>query len=76
MKSQIQSSHNVRYRRTLRHREVQQKQITQHLENPEAQMRSWLRTEELMMTSVKESFQENSETEKQADARAQQLASL
>ena len=53
----------------------QQVQITQHLEYQEAQcLRIQLQTGELMMTSLKESFQETSESERQAVISAQPLA--
>ena len=63
MQSELQS-HNVRYRRTLHDLEVQHEQISQHLEFQEAQLRTQLQTEELLMMSVKENFQENSESER------------
>ena len=73
MQSELQSQ-NVSCRRTLYDREVQQERITRHLEYQEAQWRIPLQTEELMMTSLKESFQENSGSERQAVIIAQQLA--
>ena len=51
---------------------IEQLQITQHLEYQEAQLRIQLRTGELMMTSLKESSQENSE--RQALISERQLA--
>ena len=68
-------THNVSYRRTLHDREVQQEQITQHLEYQEAQLKKQLQTEDIMMASPEESFQENSESERQAAISAQQVAS-
>ena len=61
-------SHIVSYRRSLHEREDQPERITQHWEYQEAQ------TEELMMTSLKDSFQETSESERQAAISAQQSA--
>ena len=64
----------LRMRILRRGREVQLEQIPQHLEVHEAQLRIQLRTEDLMMTSLKESFQETSEGERQVVVNAQKLA--
>ena len=77
VKSQMQSelqSHTACFRRTLHDREVQHERSTQHMENQEAQLRIQFQTEELMMTSLKESSQRNSENDRQAVISAQQLA--
>ena len=47
----------VSYRRSLHDPEVQQQRITQNLEYQEAQLRGQLQTGEVMVTSLKESFQ-------------------
>ena len=52
----------------------QQEQITQHVEFREAQLRIQLQTEELMITSLIENFQENTESERRAVISAQQCA--
>ena len=51
------------------------RKIAQHLEYQEAQLKKKLQTEDLMMASPEESFQENSESERQAVISAQQVAS-
>ena len=55
--------------------EMFNKSESHNLEHQEAQLRVQLQTEEVMMTSLKESFQENSESERQAVISAQQSAS-
>ena len=75
VKSQMHSelqSHIICNRRSLHEREVQQERFAQNWECPEAQLRVQLQIEELMMTSRKESFQETSESERQAVISAQQ----
>ena len=77
VKSQMHSeleSHNASNRRSLHEREVQQERICTKLGIPGAHLRVQLQTEELMMTSLKESFQGNSESERQAVISAQQFA--
>ena len=48
--------------------------VSQNLEHKEAQLRGELQTEELLMTSMMESFQETSKGERQAVISAQELA--
>ena len=75
VKSQMHSelqSHIVSNRRSLHEREIQQERIAQNWECQEAQLGVQLQIEELMMTSREESFQETSESERQAVISAQQ----
>ena len=70
-------SHIVSYRRILHEREVQQGHISQcfqHLDHEETKLRVQLQTKELMMTSIKESSPETSESERQDLFSAQELA--
>ena len=69
-------SHVVSYRRSLHDREVLQERLTQTMEYQEAQLRVQLQTEELMITSLQESFQETSESERQAVISAPELAAV
>ena len=61
--SELQS-HIASYQRSSHEREVQRERTTQNLEHEEAQLRVQLQNEELMMASIKESFQKNSESER------------
>ena len=57
--------HVVSFRRLLHEREVQQEQVSQSIQNmehKEAQLRVQLQTEEFVMKSMKEGFQETSES--------------
>ena len=74
MRSELQS-HNVSSRRCSHERGVQQERFVQNLEYWKAQLRGQLQNEKLIMTSLKQSFQETSENERQAVISAQQLAS-
>ena len=66
MLSELQS-HIVSFiKEPLQDREVQQERRTQNLEYQEAQLRVQVRIEELMMTSLEESFSEPSESDRQA----------
>ena len=65
MQTELQS-YIVSYRRSLHEREVQQERITQNWEHQETQLTVQLQTEELMMSSPKESVQKTSESERQA----------
>ena len=74
MRSELQSD-NVSSRRCSHERGVQQERFVQNLEYWKAQLRGQLQNEKLMMTSLKQSFQETSENERQAVISAQQLTS-
>ena len=74
MRSELQS-HNVSSRRCSHERGVQQERFVQNLEYWKAQLRGQLQNEKLIMTSLKQSFQETSENERQAVMSTQQLAS-
>ena len=69
-------SHIVSSRRILHEREVQQEHISQcsqHLEHKETKLRTQLQTKEVMMTSIKESSPETSESGRQDLFSAQEL---